>query len=255
MQTTLKRLSGACLALLLSAGFAQGAEVRVIAAGALQVALKNLIADFDKKSGNTVTLVPTNPANLLKDMASAPFDVVCAASVSIEEFDDAAMLQPNSRKPLARTGIGVAVKEGTQKPDISNVAAFKRALLAAKNIVYSDPTVANASGAQAQHILVNAGLLDAIKSKSVQAGLGPGREGIAKGDYEMGLFNVSEALAPGVVLAGPVPAPLQQYINYDVAVLKTAVQKKSAADFISYVTAKSTGEKWRAAGLEQLPPR
>jgi ABC-type molybdate transport system substrate-binding protein len=98
-------------------------------------------------------------------------------------------------------------------------------------------------------------LLDEVKKKGLQEGLGPGRERIAKGEYEMGFFNVSEATAPGVVLAGPVPAPLQMYLNYDIAVVRTAAAKNEAAAFVNFVTAKAAGERWKAAGLEQLNPR
>jgi ABC-type molybdate transport system substrate-binding protein len=82
--------------------------------------------------------------------------------------------------------------------------------------------------------------------------LGPGREKIAKGQAEIGFFNVSEALAPGVELAGPVPAPLQQYIAYDAAVLKTAHNRAEAAAFVKFINSKVVGDRWKAAGLEQL---
>jgi molybdate transport system substrate-binding protein len=218
------------------------------------VAMKNLAADFGKKNGMTVAVVPTNPANFMKDMTGAQFDVVAAAAVTLAELNEADQLQAASRKPLARTGIGVAVKEGAAKPELSTVTAFKKAVTEAKSFVYSDPATPNGSGVIVQHILTNAGLSEAMKTKGHLAGLGPGREGIAKGEYDMGLFNISEALAPGVVLAGPVPAPLQQYTDYDVAILKSAPAQKEAAAFARYISAKAQSRIWTDAGLEQAAP-
>jgi molybdate transport system substrate-binding protein len=255
MRRAALKLSGAMMALIVSATLVQAAEVKVLAAGALQVAMRNLAEDFNKQTGNHVTITNTNPATVAKDLAAGQFDVVAAAVPSMAEFDETGKLQAGSRARLARTGIGIAIKEGAPKPDLSNVSAFKKAVMGAKNVIYTDPTTPNASGAQTQHILTNAGLLDAVKAKGLQDGLGTGRERIAEGEYEMGFFNVSEALAPGVVLAGPVPAPLQLYLNYDVAVVKTAAAKNEADAFAKFITAKAAENRWKAAGLEQLAPR
>jgi len=255
MRNAALKLSGAMMALLISTTLVQAAEVKVLAAGALQVAMRNLAEDFNKQTGNHVTITATNPANVAKDLAAGQFDLIAAAVPSMAEFDETGKLQAGSRARLARTGIGIAVKEGAPKPDVSTVTAFKKAVMGAKNIIYTDPLTPNASGAQTQHILTNAGLLDAVKAKGLQDGLGTGRERIAKGEYEMGFFNVSETLAPGVALAGPVPAPLQLYLNYDVAVVKTAAAKTEADAFAKFITAKAAENRWKTAGLEQLAPR
>jgi len=247
--------AGATMVLCFSTAVVQAAEVKVLAAGALQVAMRNLADDFNKQTGNHVTVTNTNPANVGKDLAAGQFDLVAAATPTIAEFDETGKLQPGTRAPIARTGIGIAIKQGAPKPDVSTVSAFKKTVMGAKNIIYTDPTTPNASGANTQHILTNAGLLDTVKAKGKEDGLATGRERIAKGEYEMGFFNVSEALAPGLTLAGPVPAPLQQYINYDVAVLKAAPAKNEAAAFAKFITAKTAGDRWKTAGLEQLSPR
>ncbi|HXJ02729.1 MAG TPA: substrate-binding domain-containing protein [Micropepsaceae bacterium] len=255
MRTAFQRMMVASLVLTLSAGIAQAAEVKVLVAGALQNAVRPLAADFEKQTGNKVTLTATNPGLLAKELAGGQYDVVAAALPSMAEFDESGRFQAGTRTPVARTGIGIAIREGAPKPDLSTIAAFKKAVLAAKNIIYTDPSTPNASGGNTQHILANAELLDVVKKKGLQEGLAPGRERIAKGEYEMGFFNVSEAVAPGIVLAGPVPAPLQMYLYYDVAVLKSAAAKNEAASFAKFLTAKAAEPRWKAAGLDQLPPR
>jgi molybdate transport system substrate-binding protein len=249
------RLPSAGIALLCSTCIANAAEVKVLTAGALQVAMRSLAADFEKQTGNHVTIMPVNPALVEKELAGGNYDVIAAATPTIAEFDEGGRLQAGTRNAVARTGIGIAIKQGAPKPDLSTVTAFKKAVHDAKSIIYTDPSTPNASGANTQHILTNAGLLDEVKKKGKQEGLAQGRESIAKGEYQMGFFNVSEALAPGVELAGPVPAPLQQYIAYDAAVLKAAPDRAEAEAFVKFINSKAAGEHWKAAGLEQLNAR
>ena len=94
--------------------------------------------------------------------------------------------------------------------------------------------------------------MDAVKAKGKQEGLGPGKELIAKGEVEMGLFNISEATILGVVVAGPVPAPLQEYTSYDAAVMAGAANKDGAAAFLKFVTGKPAAATWKAANIDAM---
>jgi molybdate transport system substrate-binding protein len=242
----------AAAVLALSTALATAGEVRVVTVGALQNALKPLGADYTKQSGDQVNYMFTNPANLKKVLGEGRYDVIIAAAPSIEELDRSGGLQAGSRVKVVRVGIGVAVREGAPKPDVSTPDAFKKAILAARNIVYTDPATPNGSGVVTMRILAAAGLTDAVKAKGKQEGLGPGKELIAKGEVEMGLFNISEATIPGVVVAGPVPAPLQEYTSYDAAVLSGAASKDAAAAFLKYVTGKPAAATWKAANIDAL---
>jgi molybdate transport system substrate-binding protein len=240
------------LALTLSAALAAAGEIRVVTVGALQNGLKPLGADYTKQSGDQVNYTFTNPANLNKVLSEGKFDVIIAAAPSIEELDKSGGLQAGSHVKAVRVGIGVAVREGAPKPDVSTLDAFKKAITAARNIVYTDPATPNGSGVLTMRILSAAGLVDAVKAKGKQEGLGPAKELIAKGEYEMGLFNISEATIPGVVVAGPVPAPLQEYTSYDAAVMAGAANKDAAAGFLKYVTGKPAAATWKAASIDAL---
>jgi molybdate transport system substrate-binding protein len=238
--------------LTLSTALATAGEVRVVTVGALQSALKPLGADYTKQSGDQVNYMFTNPANLKKVLGEGRYDVIIAAAPSIEELDKSGGLQAGSRVRAVRVGIGVAVREGAPKPDVSTPDAFKKAILAARNIVYTDPATPNGSGVVTMRILAAAGLMDAVKAKGKQEGLGPGKELIAKGEVEMGLFNISEATIPGVVVAGPVPAPLQEYTSYDAAVMAGAANKDAAAGYLKYVTGKAAAATWKAANIDAM---
>jgi molybdate transport system substrate-binding protein len=240
------------LALALSAAAASAAEIKVVTVGALQNGFKPLGAEFTKQSGDQVNYTFTNPANLSKVLADGKFDVIIAAAPSVEELDKSGKLQAGSMVKAVRVGIGVAVKEGAPKPDVSTPEAFKKSIMAARNIVYTDPATPNGSGVLTMRILADAGLVDTVKAKGKQEGLGPGKELIAKGEYEMGLFNISEATIPGVVVAGPVPAPYQQYTTYAAAVMADSASKDKAAAFVKFITGKNAGATWKAALIDQL---
>jgi molybdate transport system substrate-binding protein len=216
----------------------QTSKIRAVAVGALQSGLKPLGDDFTKQSGHSVDYTFTSPANLNSVITSGQFDVIVAAAPWIEEFDKAGGVLAGSRVKAGRVGIGVAVREGAFKPDVSTPDAFKKAILAARNIVYTDPATPNGSGVVTMRILAAAGLVDVVKGKGMQSGLGPGRELIAKGEYEMGLFNITEITMPGVVIAGPVPAPFQDYTNYDGAVMANSANKSVAEAFLKFIAGK-----------------
>ena len=252
MRDALARSLCAAAALLLSATLASAAEIRVVTVGALQSALKPLGGDYAKQGGDQVSYTFTNPANLAKVLSESKFDVIIAAAPSVEELDKAAGLEAGSRVKAVKVGIGVAVKDGAPKPDVSTPDAFKKAILAARNIVYTDPATPNGSGVVTMRILAAAGLVDAVKAKGKQEGLGAGKELIAKGEYEMGLFNISEATIPGVVVAGPVPAPLQDYTHYDAALLAGTANKAAAAAFLKFVTGPAAAASWKVANIDAL---
>jgi ABC-type molybdate transport system substrate-binding protein len=105
------------------------------------------------------------------------------------------------------------------------------------------------SGPNALKVLANLGIADTVKPKLVLSA--SGQELIAKGEVETGLFNVSEIpRAKGVILAGPVPAAVQVYINYDAAIPVASSAVEPALALLKYFTAKSAQARWQAAGLE-----
>ncbi len=229
------------------------AGLRLLAVGGLQTALQLLIDEFAREGGARVEGTFTSPANLNTVIAGAQFDVVVAAAPWVEEIDATGALQPGSRRKAARVGIGVAVREGAPKPDLSTAASFDKAIRAARNIVYTDPATPNGSGIVTMRILAAAGLLDVVKAKGKQQNLGPGRELVAKGEYELGLFNLSEIRVAGVAgidIAGPVPAPLQDYTRYEGAVFAGSTSKAAAASFLDFVTGKSAAALWKAGNAE-----
>ena len=242
------------LALLLSASVADATDLRVLSVGSVQIAAKALAADFSKSTGNQVMLTIVAPSEIAGKLASQTYDMVICSVPAMAALDQAGALQAGSRSPLSRVGIGVMVRENAPLPDISTPEAFKQTLLTARSIVHGDPTTPNQSGVVTMKILADAGVLDAIKGKARAANLAEGFAMVAKGEVELALFNLVE-LPPGVRLAGPVPAPLQEYTSYETAVLAKGTAPQAAQDFIVLMTSASARKIWEASSLEAYPYR
>jgi molybdate transport system substrate-binding protein len=242
-----------CL-LMCPAGPADAAELRVLSLGSVQIAAKALAADFTKATGEAVLLTIVAPNEISERLAGATYDMVICSVPAMEALDKTGVLQAGSRSPLARVGIVVMVREGAPLPDVSTPEAFKQTLLAARSIVHGDPAIPNQSGVVTMRILAKAGVLEAIKGKARPANLADGFAMVAKGEVELGLFNLVE-LPAGVRLAGPVPAPLQDYTSYETAVLAKGAAPEAAQAFIKLMISAPARKIWEASSLEAYPYR
>ena len=237
------------------AGPAAAADIRVLSVGAVQNAVRGLAADFGKESGHRVVLTVGSPAIVAQKIKDGEvFDAVIASEPAMDGFDRDGTVNPESRVRLANVGMGVAVRAGAPVPNLATPEAFKQALLAAKSVVYGDPTLPNQSGEKAEKILANAGLLDALKGKlRVVPGQAASQEMIAKGEVELGLYNVSEVPEDkGLKLAGPVPAPLQIATTYEGGLMSDGAVPEAARAFIRFLASPDARPKWVAAKLEPL---
>jgi molybdate transport system substrate-binding protein len=236
-------------------GMAAAADIRVLSVGAVQNAVRNLAADFARESGHQVLFTIGSPAVVTQKIKDGEvFDAVIVSEPAMDGLDRDGIVNPESRVRLANTGMGVAVRAGTAVPDVSTPEAFKQALLAAKSIVYGDPALPNQSGEKAEKILAKAGLLDTLKGKlRIVPGQAASQELIAKGEAEMGLYNVSEIPeGKGLTLAGPVPAALQISTTYECALMSDGAAPEAARAFIRFLASPDARAKWLAARLEPL---
>lgn len=253
MRIWVKRIAAGLIAgATFAASAASAAEIKVVTVGALTVALRSMTAEYEAASGNTIAYTFTNPANLNMVLAGGTFDAIIVATQTVGELEQSGKLVAGSRARLARTGIGLAIKEGTPKPDVSTADAFKRYLTGVRNILVTDPSTATGSGVLVVRILAEAGLTEIVRAKSLQTNLAGGKERLAKGEYEVALFNLSEIEAPGVVVGGAVPAPLQLYTNYDAAIFASSTVKDAAAGYLRFLASPAVTAKWKAAWMEQV---
>jgi molybdate transport system substrate-binding protein len=243
--------------LAIAANLAGAAEIRVLTPGGASPGVRLLATEFTKASGTQVTVTSTQPMIVRQRvLAGETFDVIVQSQPALDETGKAGLLRPGSRLGLARGGIGVIVREGAPSPDVSTAEGFKRALLAAPKVVINNPTQPNGAGPMAISILTTVGILDAVQRKWRVEDIGPGSEVIARGEADIGLFNLTAVpYSVGVKLAGPVPPPLQLYTSYDAAVMAKAAAPEDALAFVKFMTSDAARNIWAATRFEMLPSK
>src|SRR5262245_55036372 len=143
---TFGRIASIAVTLISLTGMAAAADIGVLSVGAVQNAVRALAADFGAESGHHVVLTIGSPVVVTQKIKDGEiFDAVIVSEPAMDRLDKEGVVNPESRVPLAKTGMGVAVRAGAPLPDLSTPEAFKQALLAAKSVVYGDPTLPNQS--------------------------------------------------------------------------------------------------------------
>src|SRR6476469_8685322 len=193
---------------LLLPGMSQAAEIKLLASTAMKDACLELIPQFEKATGHKVSTAWSSTPDVEKRIAAGEAaDMIILGDSGTEELIKQGKLSPGSRANFAKSGIGVAVRAGTPRPDISSADAVKRSVLAAKSVAYS----AGASGIYVVGMFQKLGIADEVKSKT--ATVKPGElvgEVVARGEAEIGFQQVSELVpVKGIQYLGPLPAEIQ----------------------------------------------
>ena len=187
--------------------FAGADEIRLISVGGVKDALDPIIAEFSKATGHKVIYTPGNPAAVSKRLADGEaFDLVVQSAPAMDDLAKLGGIRADTRKPVARGGIGLAVHANAAAPDISTPDAFRKTLLAAKSIGVGDPAMPNGSGVVILKILSTSGIHDQLRDRIKVVGLDPGQKMIASGELELGLMNSSEVRSY-LKFVGQVPPP------------------------------------------------
>ncbi len=247
-------LSGALLAACLFVGPASAAEITVMISGGFSAAYLKLLPEFERASGHKVVTLrgssmgetPTAIPNRLARGESA--DVIIMVGYALGGLIEKGHVVPGSRAELAWSPIGLAVKEGAPKPDIATVDAFKRALLAAKSIAYSD----SASGVYlSTDLFKRIGVFDQIKDKSRKVAGEPVARVVARGEAEIGFQPVSELRPhPGVDIVGPIPAELQIVNVFAAGVATKAKEPEAGKALIAFLVSPAARPAIIEAGMQ-----
>jgi molybdate transport system substrate-binding protein len=241
----------AMVLLALAAGHAEAAEIKVLSAGAVRSIVSELAPAFEKESGHKVALTFGTVGIVRQKLAAEPADLVIMSDTALDEAIRQGSVVAGSRADIARTGMGVAVREGAPKPDISTSEALKQTLLAAKSIVYVDPAQGGTSGIHFAGVLQRLGIADAVKPKTTLVPGGYPAELVAKGEVELVAHQISEILpVKGVTLVGPLPKDLQKITTYSAGLPTKAETVDAARAFIAFLTSAVAKPKFAAAGLD-----
>ena len=207
---------------------------------------------FKQETGHTLSMTfDTVGAQSKRLSGGEPADVVVLTDVAIDQLEGQGLVVAGSRADIARVGVGVAVREGAPRPDISTPEALKQTLLSAKSLVYVDPARGATSGIHFASVLQRLGIADAVKSKTILIPTGFAAEVVARGEAEICVHQISEILpVKGVTLVGPLPRELQKVTIYSGGLAAKAAQPEAARAFLAFLTRPAFKSKLAAAGLD-----
>jgi molybdate transport system substrate-binding protein len=238
----------ASLSALVPGAQAGAGEITVVAsAGPLPDVLGTLMPMFERATGNKVKISFKGGPAINVDVKQGAADLVITNSEAVDELATSGDVVGNGKTLLMISKVGVAVKAGAPKPDISTPDKFKAALLAAKTIGYSQ-------GSSGQHFLTviqRLGIADAIKAKAVIAQGRPVGAAIASGEAEIGVQQVAE-LRPiaGIDVIGELPGDLQTHIPYSAGVAAKAKDPQTARALVSFLRSAAAVEVLKHKGMD-----
>jgi len=232
---------------------AEAAQMKVISGGAFKQVLNDLLAQYEKESGNKAAVTYRTVGQHLKLIGSGEetFDVAVLTPEAIDNLAKAGKVVPGSRADLAKTGVGVVVKAGTPLPDISSVDAFKRTLLAAKSVAYIDPAAGGSSGIYVGKLLERLGIAKEVNAKAVLVQGGEVATHVVDGEAEIGIHQISEILAvKGAVLVGPLPPAIQNFTVYSAGVGAGAQNAAAASALVKFLSGPHAVSIIKSKGME-----
>lgn len=233
-------------------------EVRVLCSGSFTEASHEFVPAFEKATSNKVEI--TFGGSMGHSLTSIPgrvergeaADVVIVANPTFDELVKAGKIVPGSRVELVRSEIGMVVRAGTPKPDISSVEALKRALIKAKSISISE----GASGVYlSTEMFKRLGVSDQVTAKIVKTANEPVAKTVARGDAEIGFEQISELLpVPGVAFVGPLPQEVQKVTTFFGGISVDAKHPDAGRAFIKFLQSPGAGSALKKSGMEPVHP-
>jgi len=245
---------GIGLMLLLAQGqAAQAAEVKVLSIPPLRTSLDELGPQFERATGHKLMVKYDVSAALKRQIdAGETFDVALILPAMIDDLLKQGKVAAGTRTDISRAAVGVAVKKGAPKPDISSAEAFKRTLLNAKSVAYS---AEGASGVYFKGLLERLGIAAEASGRFKPIGAGAVVATVAKGEVEMAVISIPVILAePGAELVGLLPKELQHYVVYTAGVSAAAKQPDAAKALLKHLTTPAAISVMKSKGLEPATP-
>jgi molybdate transport system substrate-binding protein len=243
----------ALLFMTVAPSIALSSDLRVLSGSGVQPVLNEIIPQFERTSGHRVSIVFGTVGEMADRVQKGEVaDMVIASGPQIESLEKLGKVVAGTRTDLAKTGVGLFVRKGAHKPDISSVEAFKRAMLASKSIGWNGP----AAGAPVSIYMLGAfermGIANEMKRKTTAFKQRSERfEAVARGDIEIGFNQISEIVAaPGVDLLGPLPATIQHYTLFTAGIVASSANQEAAKALLAFVASPAANAIMRIRGFE-----
>ena len=243
-------------AALFVAQLAQAAEIRVITSGAFTEAYKKLVPIYEQASGNKVissfgASIGNAPDSIPSRFARGEkFDLVILSEGGLQNLMNEGKLLKDSRMDMAKSQIGVAVRKGTPKPDISTVEALKQTLLNAKSVAYS----ASASGTYlSTELFPKLGIAEQMQKTARKIYSERVGAVVARGDAELGFQQVSELIYfKELDFVGTLPESVQQTIFFSAGIVADSQQQEAARHLANFLRSAAVADIVRSTGLDPV---
>ena len=227
------------------------ADFRILTSNSSLTVLEALAPAFERASGRRYTVQADSAKKMLariRDGETA--DIVILGTSVVDELAKLGIVAAGSSRPFARSRVGVAVRSGAPRPDISTVEAFKRAMLDAKSIAH---TVHGASGMYVPVLMERLGIAERTKPKTVTRPGGYIAKVVAAGEAEIAVQQIVELLAvPGVDLVGPLPDEIQKVFETAAGIFAASKHAAGAETLLRFLLAPASAGVFKEKGLEQV---
>ena len=240
----------ACILLFSQKAAAQTPEVRVLASNGIKAVVEDLRAQAEHAIGHAISVQYRPTAALKQEIdAGEPFDVVIVTVESIVQLSKEGKTTGGEGTPISRAGVGIGIRKGAPRPDITTPEALKRAMLGAKAIAYG-PT--GASTPYITRMLDTLGIADTLKAKTLFFDTSDGTNAaVVQGKADFGITLVSEILpVQGLELLGPFPNEFQGYVRFSAAVSANTKNPEAASALIKFLAGPDALSSIKARGMQ-----
>jgi molybdate transport system substrate-binding protein len=233
---------------------AAAADLKILTTPALTETWEALAPKFEA-TGHKLAIVYAPSGAIAKRVGEGETaDLLVSTPAGIDSLIKAGKVLDGTNTPLANSPMGVAVLKGAPKPDISTPDAFKRALLAAKAVAYTDPSSGGASGAHMAKVLERLGIASEVNAKAKLGRGTPVANFLVSGEADLAIQQLPELLhVKGAEIVGPLPGDLQNVTTF-AAGIPTGAQADAAKALIRFLQTPESGAVMKTYGLDQVPP-
>jgi len=240
-----------CAALLIGSAPVSAAEITMISAMALHATYTELAQQYEKMSGDKVTIIWSPGLEVTKHVQSGEkADFAVLGADGVDDLIQKGFLAPGSRVPLARSLIGIAIRPGSPRPDLSSGNTLKASLLASRKIALSNGT----SSLYLKKMFQKMGIGDQMEAKIYRSPNGRGENVsnvLRRGDADLGFQQVSEFIdEPGIELIGPISSDVQDVTVWSAGMYRDAPHPDAAKAFIRFLTSAQAAAVLKKHGLD-----
>ncbi len=245
----------AATALFLQIGDVRAAELKVLSSIAFEDAWHQLQPQFEAR-GHKLDLVFL-PSGMIEKRVSAGEggDAIVSTADSLERLTRDGKVVAGTSTHVASSAIGISVRKGAPKPDISTPEALKRALLSAKAVAYSDPVGGGASGIHFAKVLQQLGIAEQVNAKAKLGRGVPNAEAVARGEADLAVQQIPELMpVAGTEFLGPLPGELQHLTAFSAGVLANSQHRKAVGALIEFLTSPDAAAVLKASHFDVTLP-